>query len=311
MRKNFLSIAVIILLISLVVIGCSKDSAENNENSPTNEKVESTETTKSREVVEATNNNTEEKSKKISATANNTENTNNETEKQEEKKQKSETVSWNGFWGKVQEGAIEKLEISKDNGKTFHMNLTIAVGGDYIGVDGEANVNGNTATFVDQWHFRGCELILELKADEIHIKRTDNCSETEEIGEYFAGDYKKVPIETYKKTLSSMKVVSEIQDSEIQILLGKDYNTLVQNMKNYALADEKYGAEDNRVVEGKTAENKDGAILIMDPFGRYYIGNVVNGKIRYYTNDEVSKDTPHSHVSKWSNFIKIDQIENF
>ncbi|MHA7138161.1 hypothetical protein ACRTEV_12950 [Rossellomorea arthrocnemi] len=229
----------------------------------------------------------------------------------EKANQEQKVESWNGQWLQSGDGYDADLEIKDENGSTFQMTLTLNIQGEVLGLAGEANVNNGKATYVDQWTFPNCTLDMSIQGDKIHINGSDECSNSEEIGKYFSGDYLlKESKEKYTDTLASRKILNVSQDQIIQSIIKADYKTFLDNIEMGELANEKYGTEDTSVLEGKTTDGKVGSIIIIDPFLHYYIGSIVGeNKIKIYTNDADYRDTIHPIIEMWSKELGNYQVE--
>lgn len=228
----------------------------------------------------------------------------------DEKVVEKEILSWNGQWEKEDGKGSQVLKISNENGETFQMTLNVEKDGSHQGLNGDANVSESKATYVDQWGFAGCELSMELTKDGINVIGSDECSQNEEIGKYFSGTYKKVVEKVAgNETLQAKKVLTPKEDSDIQKLLGEDYSLLVENTKVAIDVSDKYGSEDNVVIEGKTIDNKASTIFVIDAFQNYYVGNLIEGKIKVYTNDKDFEKTMHPIVESWSKELGNIEVE--
>ncbi|MDR4927245.1 Ig-like domain-containing protein [Peribacillus simplex] len=223
--------------------------------------------------------------------------------KDKEAKEKAAAEKWNGEWTRTSISNPGTLVISNIDGSTFDLVLNVLSGGNTSGIEGKATVTGNTAELVSNEF--NCRLDLTLNADSITVGETQGCYEIGGMGTYFEGEYKNhtVAANTPKSTLSSFNIIDAKSDTDIQKLLGEDYDLFVENMQIFGETRDTYGLEETLVIEGGVRglyTFKEG-IIVKDPFNNYYIGSIVEDgtKVRFYTNDAAYKNKLHDVVDTW------------
>lgn len=226
-----------------------------------------------------------------------------EAKKKAEEEKKPEVNNWDGEWTRVSVSNPGTLTISNYNGKTLDIVIDVLSGGNTSGIEGKATIEGDQAILVDN-EFE-CRVDLTLNKDSITVGETQGCTQIGGIGTFFSGEYKnkEATAKTPKQTLSSLNIIAPENDTDIQKLLGDDYNEFVSNMQLVSDARAKYGREETLVIEGGVRglyTIKEG-IIVMDPFKNYYIGSIVNDgeKVKFYTNDAAYKTKVHDVVDQW------------
>lgn len=226
-----------------------------------------------------------------------------EAKKKAEEEKKREANNWDGEWTRVSVSNPGTLTISNYNGKSLDIVIDVLSGGNTSGIEGKATIEGDQAILVDN-EFE-CRVDLTLNKDSITVGETQGCTQIGGIGTFFSGEYKnkEATAKTTKQTLSSLNIIAPENDSDIQKLLGNDYEDFVSNMQLVSDARAEYGLEETLVIEGGVRglyTIKEG-IIVMDPFKNYYIGSIVNDgtKVKFYTNDAAYKTKIHDVVDQW------------
>jgi hypothetical protein len=234
----------------------------------------------------------------------------------EAKKKEIAEFGWNGEWKRVINANTGTLTISNYDGSNFDLAMDVLSGSHTASIDGKAVVTGKTATFNDEEY--NCRLDFTLGENSVGVEETQACTQIGGIGTYFSGDYldSEAAASTPATTLSSLMILDEESDGDIQRLLGNDYAGFVDNMQLVSETRDKYGLAETVVLEGavRGMYTLMEGIIVEDPFNNYYIGNLVsdsegNTTLRFYTNDANYKNKLHDVVDTWRQDFSTYPVE--
>ena len=238
-----------------------------------------------------------------------------EKEKAEKEKAEDAAVKWDGTWKRNIQNLEGTLVISKVTKEGFHLKADVLNGANTSGVEGDATINGNTATYVENGYTDigvECTLTLTLNENAIKVTETNGCTQIGGIGNYFEGEYVTGDAATTpaaQGSLVELGYISQEDETNIKMLLGDKYNDLMSNMQLIGTGEE-FGAYEMRIYTGMVrglGTIKEGIVCI-DPVGGYYVAYITDDmKVAYYSN--VESDEVNGYIDMWREDFSSYPIE--
>lgn len=213
----------------------------------------------------------------------------------------------NGEWSRNLLNNTGSLIITNATKNSFVFTLDVLAGGNTGMLEGTANWEGETATWLD--HESGCELTFQLYKNKITIEQNSACEFLGGTGTFFYGEYEKgaFAIET---DLVEQGVLNESEDALFRNVVGEEYELYLQNMSSYSDGEDRDGLG-TRVVSGFVrglGTISEGIIMVNK--GNIYaaVTDSQNSVIRYHTNDPTYQETLPDTIAHWKESLAYEEI---
>ncbi|HEX7816544.1 lysozyme inhibitor LprI family protein [Dyella sp.] len=190
-------------------------------------------------------------------------------------------------------------------GPTYHFDMSAANGGNMGRLEGDITVANDRAHFDGGADAPGCTIDFVRVGQRLTLKQSQNdCGAGN--GVYYAGTYLPASVMAAKPKadLVSLKILDAAQNTAARQLLGKDYQTLVDDVNVCGNIDDKDGlgaSVTDCFVRGLAPTN---AAVVMSKGSQLWIGMLVldkqnNSRLRYYTNVPAWKHKLPRTIQAW------------
>ncbi|WP_270181126.1 hypothetical protein [Alkalihalobacillus sp. CinArs1] len=199
-------------------------------------------------------------------------------------------------------GHLNILDVTEER---FRFTLNVIAGANVGGMEGEAVISGDSATF--KTSEINCELTFHFSEDLITIEQSDECMIWGGVGTFFNGEYERgdVKIET---DLIEQGVLSESEDHLFKDVVGNDYELYLNNFNVYMEVEDHDGLE-TKVIKGFVrgiAASNGGIIMINEQY--VYAAVTDSDVIRYHSNDPEYKGKLPVTISEWVDEMVMDEV---